>query len=149
MKLSAALARLAKRPSAPPPDVPLAPPPARLALPPPDEDEEAGPWNPRHMSPRQFADMAHELYLEGVLGWPEYRMVGFPSELHPDFDTTIGALIGRKAEPDRPRDMLAEWEARVDFERRYNRDDREVRRAERVLEVLRAGGRPRPRFGRG
>ncbi|MGE5547076.1 MAG: hypothetical protein ACM33T_09270 [Solirubrobacterales bacterium] len=157
MKLSSALAWLGGRapsvvvpPAAPPRVEPAlllpAPPPAPAAN---DHDEAArgeAAWDPRRISPRRFAEITHELYIEGVLSWAEYRMVGFPSELHPDYDITIGALIGEKAAPDRPRDMLAEWEQRVEFERRHNPDDREIRRAERVLEVLRNNGRPLPRF---
>lgn len=105
-----------------------------LALPPPRPSPL-----PRHdlrrVSPRRFAEITHELYLEGTLRWLEYQQVGFPSELHPEYDSTIGALTGEKAEPDRPRDMLGEWESRVDFMRRVS--DRDVRHAERAVEILR------------
>lgn len=93
-------------------------------------------WDLRNISPRQFAEATHELYVGGVLSWDEFRLVGLPSELHPQFDETIGALTGEKAEPDRPRDMLAQWETRVDFERRNNPDPDAVRRTEHVLDVL-------------
>ncbi len=114
------------------PDAPSAP----MSRPMPDLAED-GP-DPRHMSPRQFADWAHELYIEGVLGWHEYRVAGFPSELHPDFAATIGALTGERAEPDRPRDMLLEWERRLSFDRRHNgRDSVEAARSGRILDLLR------------
>lgn len=117
------------------------PSPARvIALPPPR------PRLPRHdlrnISPRRFAEIAHELYVEGTLKWAEYQVVGFPSELHPAFESTIGALTGQKAEPNRPRDLLAEWEGRLDFMRRY--DDPGLRIAERALDVLRLQAEPRP-----
>lgn len=124
---------LLPRPVAAPPPAPL------LALPPPRAK------HPRHdlrnVSPRRFAEIAHELYLEGSLKWAEYQLVGFPSELHPDYDITIGALTGEKAEPNRPRDLLAEWEQRVDFMRRY--DDPGVGLAERALDVLKRQAEPR------
>lgn len=102
--------------------------------PPPSRD---GP-DPRRMSPRQIAEWAHELYLSGAMAWEDYRLVGFPSELHPSFDETIGALTGERAEPDRPRDMIAEWERRHAFERRYyGRDSATARRSARILELLR------------
>ncbi|MBC7951799.1 MAG: hypothetical protein H7Z12_08295 [Rhodospirillaceae bacterium] len=110
-----------------------------LALPPPQPSPL-----PRHdlrrVSPRRFAEIAHELYLEGWLHWAEYQQVGFPSELHPDYDSTIGALTGEKADPDRPRDMLGEWEKRVDFMRRFS--DRDVRHAERAVDILRRQAEP-------
>ena len=103
----------------------------------------------RSMSPREMAGFAHELYLEGVLKWDEYKMLGFPSELHPDFDKTIGALTGEKAEPDSPRDMIAEWEEKVDFERRHaGEDNPATTRAERVLSVLKWHEIPRCRCRR-
>lgn len=92
----------------------------------------------RNMSPREVANFAYENYLSGVLDWQEYRMLGFPAELHPAFDRTIGALTGEKAEPDRPRDVLAEWENRLSFERKHNADNPVViKRTERILDVLR------------
>ncbi|MBF0095369.1 MAG: hypothetical protein HQL34_12615, partial [Alphaproteobacteria bacterium] len=69
--------------------------------------------------------------------WDEYRMLGFPAELHPAFDETIGALTGEKADPDRPRDVLAEWRERLRFARRHNADDAaQIRRIERIIGVL-------------
>ena len=108
-----------------------------LALPAPMEqrDEPTGP-DMRDISPREFAEFTHELYLGGELSWREYRMVGFPSELDPRWDETIGALTGEKAEPDRPRDMLIEWERRVDFMNRYQPGDPNSLLAERIHDVL-------------
>ncbi len=102
-----------------------------LALPPPGRG-----FDLRAISPRDFADFVHELYLSGCLSWDEYRMVGFPSELDPRWDSTIGALTGERAEPDRPRDMLAEWERRVDFMRRYQAADNATLRAQMILGAL-------------
>lgn len=110
------------------------------ALPPPPPGPDAG---LRAMSPRDFADFAHELYLAGRLEWTEYRMVGFPSELDPRWDATIGALTGEKAAPDRPRDMLAEWERRVEFMRRFQAGDPATGIAERVLALLQHLSPPR------
>lgn len=108
--------------------------------------------DPRRMSPRQIAEWAHELYLAGVMDWEDYKLVGFPSELHPNFNQTIGALTGERAEPDRPRDMVAEWERRHAFERRYyGRDSAAARRSARVLDLLREPEltTPEPRVQRG
>ena len=92
----------------------------------------------REMSPRQLADWAHEMYLCGWLNWPEYRLAGFPAELHPQYNRTIGALTGQYAQPDRPRDMVREWEDRLAFARRHNDPaDEQVRRTEKVLNLLR------------
>lgn len=79
--------------------IPLPPPPAAHPV--------------RAISPRELAELAHELYLSGSLNLADYLLLGFPSELHPAFDRTIGALTGRKAQPDRPRDMIREWENRL------------------------------------
>jgi hypothetical protein len=94
------------------------------------------------MSPRRFADVTHELYMEGTLSWPEFQMVGFPSELDPRYDETIGALTGEKAQPDRPKDMLGQWEQRVEFERRYNPNPEQVAVAESALRKLARQAQP-------
>ncbi len=106
--------------------------------------------DPHRMSPRQFAEWAYDVYLEGQMLWQDYRLAGFPSELHPSFEMTIGALTGERAEPDRPRDMLLEWERRHAFERRHHgRDSAVAERCARIVALLRweADGRvSRPPF---
>jgi hypothetical protein len=91
----------------------------------------------RQMSPRQLVEWAHEMYLSGALNWQEYRFAGFHAELHPDYNTTVGALIGQMAAPDRPRDMIREWEDRLAFYCRHNTpQDPQVRKVEKVLALL-------------
>ncbi len=94
--------------------------------------------DPRRMSPRQLGDWAHDMYLAGALSWEDYCLVGFPAELHPDYNRTVGALTGRMAQPDAPRDMVEDWEERLAFTlRHHNPLAIEVRRVERVLSLLR------------
>lgn len=99
---------------------------------------------PRRMTPRQLAQWAHEMYLAGALNWQDYLFAGFPAELHPEYNRTVGVLTGRRAQPDWPRDMVKEWEDKLAFARRHNDPcDGSVRRAEKVLTLLRrheAGG---------
>lgn len=107
--------------------------PQLLMLPAPDERP-----NVRNMTPRELADFAYNMYMDGTFSWEEYKMVGFPSELHPDYDKTVGSLTGEKAQPDRPKDMVTAWQQRLEFEERYSVDKPEViDRARRVLDVLR------------
>jgi hypothetical protein len=90
------------------------------------------------MSPRQMADWAHEMYLSGTMTWEEYALAGFPAELHPAYDRTVGALTGQPAKPDTPRDMVKEWEERLAFARRHATPfDAHIRRTEKVLTLLR------------
>ncbi len=35
-----------------------------------------------------------DLHVAGVLPWEGYAMLAFQPELHPDYDRTVGALIG-------------------------------------------------------
>lgn len=94
--------------------------------------------DPRRMSPRQLADWAHDMYLSGALDWHEYRLAGFPAELHPDYNQTVGALTGQPAHPDGPRDMVQEWEERLAFTRRHSTPlGAEVRLTEKVVTLLR------------
>jgi hypothetical protein len=94
--------------------------------------------DPRRMSPRQLAEWAHEMYLCRLLNWEEYCLAGFPAELHPHYNRTVGALIGQVAQPDSPKDMIRAWEERLAFTLRYNDpEDADVLRTEKVLRLLR------------
>jgi hypothetical protein len=92
----------------------------------------------QRMSPRQLAEWAYEMYLGGALAWDEYCLAGFPAELHPDYNRTIGALTGSPAQPDAPRDMVREWESRLDFALRHRTAMAPLaRQTEKVLDLLR------------
>ena len=92
----------------------------------------------RNLTPRQAAELGMDLHVAGVLPWEEYAMLAFQPELHPDFDRTVGALTGEKAQPGRPRDFVAVWEERLAFERKYNAaDPKLIARTARIVTVLR------------
>lgn len=100
-------------------------------------------FNVRSISPRQVQGLSMELYALGVIPWEEYGLLAFQAELHPDFNRTIGALTGEKADPVRERDYIALWEERVAFERRHNTENPErIRRAEHIAGVLRRMSMP-------
>jgi len=113
-----------------------APPPALLAAPPPAHPV-------RDISPRGLAGLALELYLAGTLGLDDYLLLGFPAEIHPAYDRTIGALTGQPARPDAPRDMIREWETRLHERRTSDAPMPELTaRAYRTLALLRWLERP-------
>lgn len=92
----------------------------------------------REISPRGLADLAFELYLAEEIDLDDYLLLGFPSEMNPAFDRTIGALTGRRAEPDRERDMIREWESRLDDLKRSSAPlPALIERAERTIRLLR------------
>lgn len=92
----------------------------------------------RALTPRQMSALCGELFLATMISCDEYLMMAFQPELHPDYDRTIGALIGEKADPDRPRDYVRRWTDRVEFEARYNAGDpAAIARARNILAVLR------------
>jgi hypothetical protein len=94
----------------------------------------------RH-SPREMAELSLDLFLAGVLTDEEYALLAFQPELHPDFDRTIGALTGERANPDQSRDYIAIWRDRLEFERSRSRPDRDlIERIQRILFVLRRLG---------
>lgn len=93
--------------------------------------------NVRSMTPREMADVSMDLYAAGALSWEEYAMLAFQPELHPDYERTVGALLGEKAEPDKRRDFIAEWERRLSFEKRYNKDRPHlIERTQHILNML-------------
>ncbi len=95
------------------------------------------PLDVRTLSPREMVDVSLDLYIDGMLTFDEYSLLAFQPELHPDFEDTIGALTGEKADPDRPRDFLQEWEERHSFERRYpSEDPNRLQQIEHIIGVL-------------
>lgn len=100
----------------------------------------------RHFTPREMSELSLDLYVAGLLGYEDYAMLTFQPELHPDFDATIGALTGQKAQPDRPRDFIVLWEDRLDFERAHAPDNRElIARIQRIVDLLhQVGNQPDP-----
>lgn len=123
-------------------ETPPLPAPGPPAPEPPRRETVAGPITPnldvRDLTPRQMAEMSMDLYMVGVITWEEHFMLAFQPELHPDYDQTVGALTGEKADPDRPRDYVAIWEERLAFERKHNAgDDDRVGRSRRIVNLLR------------
>ncbi|MBC8242725.1 MAG: hypothetical protein H8E30_19975 [Alphaproteobacteria bacterium] len=79
-----------------------------------------------------------ELYLSALISWDEYARLAFQPELHPDYDTTIGALLGEQADPDKPRDFVRIWEERLAYERKYNAPNaKRLRATERITLMMR------------
>lgn len=96
----------------------------------------------RNISPREMGDLSLDLYIDGLLSFDEYSQLAFQSELHPEYEDTIGALTGEWAEPDEPRDFIREWEERKSFEQRYPTPDngRTLAQIDRILGALHSLG---------
>jgi len=89
------------------------------------------------LSPRQMVTLSLDLYIAGALSFEDYAELAFQPELHPDFNATIGALTGEKAEPDRPRDFVRLWQDKAEFQRRHNNERQDlIEQSERIAEVL-------------
>ena len=103
----------------------------------------AGRYDIRAMTPREMADLSVELYMAGFLNHEQYADLSFQAELMPNYDTTIGALTGMRAAPDKPRDYTSIWRARLKFEMKHLADDpRIVERTRKILDLLRAIEKP-------
>lgn len=97
---------------------------------------KSGP-NVRYLSPREMIEYSQNLYAAGIIGFEDYEAMAFQPDLHPDFDKTIGALVGQRAAPDRPRDFIRHWQDRLNYvQRYYAADAEEVRQAARILKAL-------------
>lgn len=93
----------------------------------------------RYMTPREMQLYSENLYAAGYISFDDYEVLAFQPDLHPDFGRTIGALTGERAQPDRPRDFIRLWQERLNFAQRYYpSNSREVRRAHRILEAIKA-----------
>lgn len=100
--------------------------------------ELIGDVDTHHLSPRQMSELSLNLYATGAISFDDYSALAFQPELHPDFDRTIGALTGERADPDRPRDFVRLWDDRADFQRRHNAARADlVEQSERIASVLR------------
>lgn len=105
--------------------------------------EIIGDIDARNLSPRQMANLSLDLYAAGAVSFEDYAELAFQPELHPDFDQTIGALTGEKANPDRPRDFVRLWEDRAAFQRRHNYERTDlIEQSERIASVLRQIEKP-------
>lgn len=94
-------------------------------------------------SPREIANISLDLYASGLLSYDDYTALAFQPELHPDYNRTIGALTGKPAAPDQPRDYVDYWNERLQFELRHNpRDAESVKQTARIHDVLKALGNP-------
>lgn len=94
--------------------------------------------NLRRMPPGDMPALSLELYLCGLIGYEDHALLAFPPELHPDYDRTVGALTGERAEPERPRDLIRRWEDQLAFEQAHGPGDgAAIDRARRILKVLR------------
>ena len=72
--------------------------------------------------------------LKGLLKYIGVKEVDDYSSAESGWD----ALMGTKAEPDRPRDFVADWEQRLLFELRYNPENADaVAQARRIVRALR------------
>ena len=103
----------------------------------------AGRYDIRAMTPREMADLSAELYMAGFLNHEQYADLSFQAELMPNYDTTIGALTGLRAAPDRPRDYTSVWRAKLKFEMKHLADDPSiVERTRKILDLLRSIEKP-------
>ncbi len=92
----------------------------------------------RFASAREMASASLELYVSGLISWEGYARLAFQPELHPDYNSTIGALLGVRAEPDKPQDFVRLWEERLAYERRYSvANAKQVRATERLTLIMR------------
>jgi hypothetical protein len=92
----------------------------------------------RRFTPREMSELSLDLCVAGLLGYEDYAMLAFQPELHPDYDITIGALTGIKAQPDRPRDFVELWEDRLRFERTHSPENRKlIGRIQHIVHLLR------------
>ena len=63
-----------------------------------------------NMTPNELVKLSARLYEAGAIGFGEYTILSFQPEFHDDFDENSGFYHQLQSDPDRPRDLLTEWE---------------------------------------
>ncbi len=107
--------------------------------------ELIGDVDTHNLTPRQMANLSLDFYAAGVISFEDYALLAFQPELHPDYDSTIGALTGEAADPDRPRDFVRIWDDRAAFQRRHDTGRRDlIEQSERIASALRRIDSPSP-----
>ena len=107
--------------------------------------ELIGDVDTHNLTPRQMANLSLDFYAAGVISFEDYAVLAFQPELHPDYDSTIGALTGEAADPDRPRDFVRIWDDRAAFQRRHDTGRRDlIEQSERIASALRRIDSPSP-----
>jgi hypothetical protein len=69
----------------------------------------AADYNVRDMSPDELAEMSRRLYYAGAIGLAEHAVLSNQPHLLDDFDADAGCYRQLSFEPERKRDLLAEW----------------------------------------
>ena len=67
-------------------------------------------YDVRNMAPNELVRLSARLYEAGAIGFGEYTILSFQPEFHDDFDENSGFYQELQKDPDRPRDLLTEWE---------------------------------------
>jgi len=94
--------------------------------------------NVRNVSPVEMVEISLDLYAMGLLSFDDYSALAYHSEIHPEYDRTIGALTGEPADPNRKRDFISEWENKHRFLRRNSPDNKRlVEQSARITELFR------------
>ena len=67
-------------------------------------------YDVRNMKPNELVRLSARLYEAGAIGFGEYTILSFQPEFHDEFDENSGFYRELQKNPDRPRDLLTEWE---------------------------------------
>lgn len=94
-------------------------------------------YNLQAISPREMVDLSAELYESGYLTSDQHTDLSFQPEMMPNFDVTIGALTGKRTEPDRPRNYAEVWRQRLKFEKTHAANaEHIIVRTQKILALL-------------
>ena len=70
-------------------------------------------YNIRHISPKKLVELSSRLHEAGVIGQAEYAALSFQPELYVEYHPDEETYQLMQADPDRPRDFIAEWERQL------------------------------------
>ena len=67
-------------------------------------------YDVRNMTPNELVWLSTQLYEAGAIGFGEYTILSFQPEFNDGFDENSGFYRELQRDPDRPRELLTEWE---------------------------------------
>ena len=93
-------------------------------------------YDVKNITPRNMAQMSHELYDNNSISLKNYAFMSFQPELNPSYNNTIGKLTHTTAQPDTPRNFLDKWKERLEEQLQSGASSEIINNTKEVISIL-------------